>query len=215
MLLIAQMIPAVRLLWNRRPMLEKLGGASRDRTDDLIVASDAGHQHKHRCVSNLLNRLLHYWSNKFRGAVRQSGSLLSKSEVSMVNEHKWRCYANRAALLACSLYFSDGQVSLLIGSGRILWVCHNPCWTVEISTLEAVRNLFPLAHTDGIADEPDRRLIIGILSETDHPPVGEVRKRWAAEALREKDVEIARAEARWKADFLLACKRIAKRAIAG
>ena len=40
----------------------------------------------------------------------------------------------------------------------------------HISTLEAVRELFPLAHTDAIANEPDRRLIIGVLS--DHLPVG-------------------------------------------
>ena len=80
----------------------------------------------------------------------------------------------------------------------------------RISTLEAVRELFPLAHTDAIADEAYRRLIIGIQSETDHLPVGEVRRLWAPEALREKDIEIASAEAWWKADFLQACKRIAE-----
>jgi len=45
--------------------------------------------------------------------------------------------------------------------------------------------------------------------------VGDVRKHWAAEALREKDVEIARAEARWNADLLRACKRILEHAIEG
>lgn len=44
--------------------------------------------------------------------------------------------------------------------------------------LEAVRELVPLAHTDAIANEADRRLIIGIDSETDHLPIGEVRKLW-------------------------------------
>jgi hypothetical protein len=78
----------------------------------------------------------------------------------------------------------------------------------RISTLEAVREFVPLAHTDAIRSEEDRRLIIGIESETDHLPVGDVRQLWAAEALREKNVEIARAEALWKAKLVQACKRI-------
>jgi len=78
------------------------------------------------------------------------------------------------------------------------------------TVLEAVRELVYLAHTDAIADVEDRRLIIGIESETDHLPVGDVRRLWAPEALREKDIEIASAEAWWKADFLEACKRIAE-----
>jgi hypothetical protein len=75
--------------------------------------------------------------------------------------------------------------------------------------LEAVRELVPLAHTDAIANEADRLLIIGIDSETDHLPVGAVRKLWASDALLTKETEIARAEANWKAEFLDACKRIA------
>ena len=78
------------------------------------------------------------------------------------------------------------------------------------TVLEAVRALVSLAHTDAIADVEDRRLIIGIESETDHLSVGQVRRLWAPEALREKDVEIASAEAWWKAKFLEACKRIAE-----
>jgi hypothetical protein len=42
--------------------------------------------------------------------------------------------------------------------------------------LEAVRERVYLAHTDAIANEADRMLIIGIDSETDHLPVGAVRK---------------------------------------
>ena len=79
----------------------------------------------------------------------------------------------------------------------------------RITVLEAVRALVSLAHTDAIADVEDRKLIIGIESETDHLPVGEVRKLWAPYALKEKDVEIARAEALYRNDFLEACRRIA------
>jgi hypothetical protein len=76
------------------------------------------------------------------------------------------------------------------------------------TVLEAVRELHPLAYTDAIADEKDRTLIIAILSETDHLPIGEVRKLWAPFALEMKDAEIARCEELWKPQFLEACKRI-------
>ena len=76
--------------------------------------------------------------------------------------------------------------------------------------LEGARELSPLAHTDAIANEDDRKLIIGIDSETDHLPVGKVREHWAADALEAKDVEITIAEERWKARFRNVCKRIAE-----
>jgi len=77
------------------------------------------------------------------------------------------------------------------------------------AVLEAARELFPLAHTDAITNEDDRRLMIAIQSETDHLPIGGVRKLWAPDALQRKEPEIAGAEALWKAEFLEACKRIA------
>ena len=49
---------------------------------------------------------------------------------------------------------------------------------------------------------------MGIASETDDLPVGEVRTLWASSALKEKDVEIARAEELYRADFLETCRRI-------
>lgn len=78
------------------------------------------------------------------------------------------------------------------------------------TVLEAVRELYPLAHTDAIADEGDRTLVIAIESETDALPVGEVRKLWAPDALEAKDAEIARAQELYRAQFLEACKRIAE-----
>jgi len=76
------------------------------------------------------------------------------------------------------------------------------------TVLEAVRTLVSLAHTDAIADVEDRKFIIGIESETDHLPVGEVRKLWASDSLEEKDVEIARAEKLYRDRFLQTCRRI-------
>jgi hypothetical protein len=81
------------------------------------------------------------------------------------------------------------------------------------TVLEAARELVSLAHTDAITDVEDRRLIIGIESETDDLPVGEVRKLWAPSALKTKDVEIARCEELYRPRFLEACKRIAGRCV--
>jgi hypothetical protein len=78
----------------------------------------------------------------------------------------------------------------------------------QMAILEGARSLCPLAHTDAIADEGDRMLIIAIDSETDYLPVGEVRKYWAEDSLQEKDVYIARAEERYKRDLLDLCERI-------
>lgn len=80
----------------------------------------------------------------------------------------------------------------------------------QITVLEGARALVSLAHTDAIAEVDDRRLIIGIESETDDLPIGEVRKLWAPDALKEKDVEIAHAEELYRSRFLEACRRIAK-----
>jgi hypothetical protein len=78
------------------------------------------------------------------------------------------------------------------------------------TVLEAVRELVSLAHTDAVAELEDRRFIIGVASETDDLPVGEVRKLWASYALKEKDAEIARAEELYRADFMETCQRIVK-----
>ncbi len=79
------------------------------------------------------------------------------------------------------------------------------------TVLEAARELVSLAHSEAVAELEDRRFIIAVASETDHLPVGEVRKLWASYALKEKDVEIARAEELYRADFLETCRRILKR----
>ena len=76
------------------------------------------------------------------------------------------------------------------------------------TVLEAARELVSIAHTDAIANEEDRILIIAIESETDDLPIGEVRKLWAPYVLEAKDAEIARCEELWKAQFIEACKRI-------
>ena len=51
-------------------------------------------------------------------------------------------------------------------------------------------------HFRSHSKEKDEEFLVfvGIDSETDHLPVGEVRKHWSAEALAQKDAEIKEAE---------------------
>jgi|SRR5579862_3703025 len=117
--------------------------------------------------------------------------------------------------LSRSIYFAHGQkvyrpTSLRVRAPEASDVAQ-AVLEGRTTVLEAVRDLVSLAYTDAIADVEDRRLIIGIGSETDHLPVGEVRKEWAPYALKMKDVEIARCEELYRPRFLETCKRIAAR----
>jgi len=78
----------------------------------------------------------------------------------------------------------------------------------RLSILGGTRALRPLALGDAISSETDRRLIIGIESETDDLPIGEVRQLWAPSALEEKDLEIVRCEALYRDEVLAVCRRI-------
>jgi hypothetical protein len=60
--------------------------------------------------------------------------------------------------------------------------------------IETARTMSKLRYWAGLNDDPDLLTFVGIDSETDALPVGEVRKYWAAHALAREDVEIDRAE---------------------
>jgi hypothetical protein len=79
----------------------------------------------------------------------------------------------------------------------------------QLGVLAAARALTALLHRDrGIVSEEDFNLFRGVESETDDLPLGKVREEWRADALIEKDREIARCEALWRDQVLAACTRI-------
>jgi hypothetical protein len=79
----------------------------------------------------------------------------------------------------------------------------------QTGILEAAHALCPVLHADpSIASEDDFKLFIGILSETDDLPVGQVRREWHPDFLPDKDTEIARCEALWRDAVRAACERI-------
>lgn len=63
---------------------------------------------------------------------------------------------------------------------------------------------------DGIEPEIGKLLdvFVGLDSETDDLPIGDQRAHWDPEALKQKDPEIAAAEARWRERALAAARQI-------
>ncbi|MEK7706284.1 MAG: hypothetical protein AAB426_15090 [Myxococcota bacterium] len=59
--------------------------------------------------------------------------------------------------------------------------------------------------------DPDLVVFIGVDSETDDLPVGDVRALWNRDALREKDVELARANDLYRESVERACRNILRR----
>jgi hypothetical protein len=69
----------------------------------------------------------------------------------------------------------------------------------ELGVIEASRALSPFWDMVSQEDlEPHIRAFVGINSDTDALPVGDVREYWASEALVGKDREISDAEAKWR-----------------
>jgi hypothetical protein len=64
----------------------------------------------------------------------------------------------------------------------------------RVGVIEAARAIRALAFSMKVENEPEFLLFIVIDSETDDMPVGEVRARWAPDALRREDVRIEAAE---------------------
>lgn len=68
-----------------------------------------------------------------------------------------------------------------------------------------------LWQTEITEDDPDLLSFMAIDSETDDLPVGEERRHWSTQALRERDVEIRRCEALYRQTAIEACRRIIER----
>jgi hypothetical protein len=81
----------------------------------------------------------------------------------------------------------------------------------EISTIEACRALALESNAIGRDTGSAFRRFDFIVDETNHLPVGPVRKEWNPEALALGDVEIAGYEAQWHPLVLDSCKELVDR----
>jgi hypothetical protein len=59
--------------------------------------------------------------------------------------------------------------------------------------------------------DPDLNIFVGIDSETDDLPIGNVRQYWAPDALAQKDVDIARCEGMYRKAALRAASHLITR----
>jgi hypothetical protein len=81
----------------------------------------------------------------------------------------------------------------------------------ELGIVAGARQLAKWRFDVGAEDDPDFMFFVGVDSETDHLPVGDVRSRWNAEALRQKDEELRNFEATFRDGALGACQRLLQR----
>lgn len=79
----------------------------------------------------------------------------------------------------------------------------------RIGIIEGSRILHKLRS--GVSEDdfdPDFGVFVAIASETDHFPIGSVRKEWAPDSLAKKDVEMKDAEDFYRERALAACKKL-------
>ena len=78
----------------------------------------------------------------------------------------------------------------------------------ELGIIAGARQLCGLGHQIGADRDADFTFFVGLESEADHLPIGDVRRHWNTEALREKDAEITRVEAFYRDRAFEICRRL-------
>jgi hypothetical protein len=81
----------------------------------------------------------------------------------------------------------------------------------ELGIVAGARQLCGLAHQVGADRDPAFTIFIGIDSESDHLPIGEVRQRWNPDALLAKDAELADYESRVRERAFESCRSLIKK----
>jgi hypothetical protein len=81
----------------------------------------------------------------------------------------------------------------------------------SIGVVEGARQFCKLGHALGVDRDPDFTFFVGLESETDHLPVGEVRRHWAEDALRRTDEELRGCEAFYRANAFRVCQSLIQR----
>jgi len=81
----------------------------------------------------------------------------------------------------------------------------------KLGVVAGVRVLVGLAHRIGADREPDFLFLIGVDSESDHFPIGEIRHRWNISSLKEKDLALAAFEESMRDRVHQVCRRLIER----
>jgi hypothetical protein len=78
----------------------------------------------------------------------------------------------------------------------------------EVGIIAASRQFAAWRLDVGAEDDPDFLFFVALDSETDHLPVGDLRKHWSADALRAKDDELEKFEASARDEALVVCRSL-------
>ncbi len=78
----------------------------------------------------------------------------------------------------------------------------------EVGIVAGARQLTGLRFDVGAEHDPDLVFFVGVDSETDHLPIGEVRHHWDSTALQAKDEELRRFEAAKRERAMQACRSL-------
>src|SRR5262245_41995159 len=68
----------------------------------------------------------------------------------------------------------------------------------RLGVIDAARQLSALGYSVRAERDPDFNTFVAIDCESDHLPIGRVRREWAPDALERKDAEIRVVEERWR-----------------
>jgi hypothetical protein len=81
----------------------------------------------------------------------------------------------------------------------------------ELGIVAGARQLSRLRFDVGAEQDSDFIFFVGVDSETDHLPVGDVRCRWSSDALKSKDEELQAYEASVRDEALRICQSFIQR----
>src|SRR5438270_6748762 len=81
----------------------------------------------------------------------------------------------------------------------------------ELGIVAGARQLSGVRFDVGAEHDSDFIFFVGVDSETDHLPVGDVRSRWSSDALKAKDEELRAYEASVRDKAIQVCKSLVQR----
>jgi hypothetical protein len=97
-----------------------------------------------------------------------------------------------------------------LASGKIVAIAQRVL-SGELGIVAAARQLSRLRFDVGAEHDSDFVFFVGVDSGTDHLPVGEVRSRWSADALKAKDEELRSFEASVRERAFEVCRSLIRK----
>ena len=102
---------------------------------------------------------------------------------------------------------STNEPEILRAQGEVVSVARG-ILSGSVGIVEGSRRLSMLGHALGVDRDPDFTFFVGLESETDHLPVGEIRCHWADDALRRTDEELLACESFYRGEAFRVCQSL-------